>query len=40
MAKKKTKSESKTIVALKHTEASRKNIPTAELESVMQVEQQ
>src|SRR5438552_18891586 len=30
----------KTIVALKHTEAKRKNIPTAELESVMKAEQQ
>ena len=30
----------KTIVTLKHSEAKRKNIPTAELESVMQAEQQ
>src|SRR4051794_5025616 len=30
----------KQIVALKHDEASRKNIPTAELESVMQPDQQ
>ena len=43
MAKRSTASKTsatKQIVALKHTEASRKNIPTAELESVMQVEQQ
>src|SRR5688572_9978519 len=39
---KKTKSTTgaKTIVALKHTEAKRKNIPTAEYQSVMQAEQQ
>jgi adenine-specific DNA-methyltransferase len=41
MAKKLTKSAAtKTIVALKHSEAKRKNIPTAELESVMKAEQQ
>src|SRR5687768_9498712 len=34
------KDKTKTIVTLKHTEASRKNIPTAELESVMRAEQQ
>src|SRR5205085_10907465 len=40
MAKNKNSSSAKTIVALKHTEAKRKNIPTAELESVMKAEQQ
>src|SRR6478672_2823596 len=41
MAKKNSSTSSaKTVVALKHTEASRKNIPTAELESVMKAEQQ
>ena len=32
--------QTKQVVALKHSEASRKNIPTAELESVMKAEQQ
>src|SRR5215213_4459716 len=40
MAKKISSSSPKTIVALKHTEAKRKNIPTAEYESVMKQEQQ
>src|SRR5688500_15324372 len=40
MAKNKNSGSPKTIVALKHTEAKRKNIPTAELESVMKTEQQ
>src|SRR5216117_766675 len=40
MAKKSSTASAKTIVALKHPEAKRKNIPTAELESVMKVEQQ
>ncbi len=34
------KEKKKTIESLKHTEASRKNIPTAEYQSVMQKEQQ
>src|SRR5882724_9051488 len=41
MAKRPPKSESgKEIVTLKHDEASRKNIPTAEYESVMRADQQ
>src|ERR1043165_899646 len=40
MANRPTTSAAKTIVTLKHPEATRKNIPTAELESVMQKDQQ
>src|SRR5215213_7823683 len=40
MAKKISSSSPKTIVALKHTEAKRKNIPTAEFQSVVKQEQQ
>ncbi len=37
MAKKDTKNSLKEVVTLKHPEASRKNIPTTELESVMNI---
>src|SRR5579862_3465808 len=36
----KPKEKQKTVESLKHKEASRKNIPTAEYQSVMQKEQQ
>jgi adenine-specific DNA-methyltransferase len=40
MAKKTSTTAPKTVVTLKHDEASRKNIPTAEFQSVMKQEQQ
>lgn len=39
-AKGKAKNDRKTVVALTHDEASRKNIPTAEFQSVMRIEEQ
>lgn len=39
MATKPKVEKKKTVEALKHEEASRKNIPTAEFQSVMQKEQ-
>src|SRR5262244_2139420 len=40
MAKKKNSNSDKTIVALQHSEAKRRNVPAAELEPVMKTEQQ
>ena len=40
MAKKSNSKNTKTIVTLKHDEATRKNIPTAEYQSVMQKNEQ
>jgi adenine-specific DNA-methyltransferase len=40
MAKKSNSKNTKTVVTLKHDEATRKNIPTAEYPSVMQKEAQ
>src|SRR5689334_13879059 len=38
--KSKAKSDKKTVVALTHDEAKRRNIPTAEFQSVMRIEEQ
>ena len=40
MAKKSNSKNTKTVVTFKHDEATRKNIPTAEYQSVMQKEEQ
>ncbi|MGH8165714.1 MAG: DNA methylase, partial [Woeseiaceae bacterium] len=40
MAKAKTAAKKKNVETLTHEEASRKNIPTAEYQSVMQKEEQ